>query len=156
MQNNNFDQDALIEKMQKEIKFLEEEVEMQAYVSGLWVRYHNTMKKLINTEHSGTPLAEAVNSSIMEGNSWEDIWNWISEAKKSEKEYFERIESDIENPSDLKSLKTEVDFLKGVIRALLSTREMKLESVLIGYKEWNSELSKEICELLEHNGLVSD
>ncbi|NLL14022.1 MAG: hypothetical protein GX267_11505 [Fibrobacter sp.] len=152
MHENNDLQETVVQKLLKEIKLLEEEVETQAYINGLWVRYNQTLKQVIDSEYSDTPLAEAVRESIKEGESWEDVKEWLIEAKKAETEFFERIEPDIDQLSDLKQLRSEVNFLKGVIRSLLSTREMKLESILCGYRNWNQELNTEIEELLKNNG----
>lgn len=156
MQENSDLQEKVVKKLLKEIKQLEEDVETQAYINGLWVRYHQTLKHLIDSEYSDTPLADAVKESIKESCSWEDIKDWLIEAKKAESEFFERIGSDIDEPSDLHQLKTEVNFLKGVIRSLLSTREMRLESIISGYKNWNQEVNEEIKALLKHNGFVCE
>lgn len=156
MHENNDLQETVVQKLLKEIKLLEEEVETQAYINGLWVRYNQTLKQVIDSEYSDTPLAEAVRESIKEGKSWEDVKEWLIEAKKAETEFFERIEPDIDQLSDLKQLRSEVNFLKGVIRSLLSTREMKLESILCGYRNWNQELNTEIEELLKSNGFYCE
>lgn len=152
----NSDMNNIVEKLLREIKQLEDEVEAQAYINGLWVRYHQTLKQLIDTAYSDTPLADAVKESIKESISWEDVRDWLTEAKKAESEFFERIKSDFEQPSDLHKLKTEINFLKGVIRSLLSTRQMKLESIISGYRNWNQEVNEEIDTLLKRNGLVCD
>ncbi len=156
MHENNDLQEKIVQKLLKEIKQLEEEVETQAYINGLWVRYNQTLRQVIDSEYSDTPLADAVRESIKEGNSWEDVKEWLTEAKRAESEFFERIKPDIEQISDLKQLKSEVNFLKGVIRSLLSTREMKLESIICGYRDWNEEVSAEIEELLKRNGFYCE
>jgi len=107
-------------------------------------------------EYSDTPLAEAVRESIKESKSWEDVKEWLTEAKRAETEFFERIKPDIDQISDLKQLKSEINFLKGVIRSLLSTREMKLESIICGYRNWNQEVNTEIEEMLKSNGFYCD
>lgn len=156
MHENNDLQEKIVRKLLKEIKQLEEDVETQAYINGLWVRYNQTLRQVIDSEYSDTPLADAVRESIKEGRSWEDVKDWLIEAKKAESEFFERIKPDIEQPSDLKQLRSEVNFLKGVIRSLLSTREMKLESIISGYRNWNKEVDDEIDELLKNNGFTCD
>lgn len=156
MHENNDLQDTLVQKLLKEIKLLEEEVETQAYINGLWVRYNQTLRQVIDSEYSDTPLAEAVRESIKEGKSWEDVKEWLVEAKKAEIEFFERIKPDIDQLSDLKQLKSEINFLRGVIRSLLSTREMKLESIICGYRNWNQEVNNEIEELLKNNGFYCE
>ncbi len=156
MHENNDLQDTLVQKLLKEIKLLEEEVETQAYINGLWVRYNQTLKQVIDSEYSDSPLADAVRESIKEGKSWEDVKEWLVEAKKAETEFFERIKPDIDQLSDLKQLKSEINFLRGVIRSLLSTREMKLESIICGYRNWNQEVNTEIEELLKSNGFYCE
>lgn len=156
MQENSEMQKKVVRKLLKEIRQLEEEVETQAYINGLWVRYHQTLKQLIDSAYSDTPLADAVKESVKESSSWEDVKDWLNEAKRAESEFFERIGPDIEEPSDLRHLKSEVNFLKGVIRSLLSTREMKLETIISGFKSWNQEVNEEINELLKHNGFVCE
>ncbi|NLG17944.1 MAG: hypothetical protein GX556_11495 [Fibrobacter sp.] len=150
MQND----DTLIQKLNKEIKLLEEDVETQAYISGLWIRYFKAMKVYVNKEHPGTALADIVNSAIMESSSWEDVGIWLNDAKQAEKDFFEKVQDDVSDEADVHRLRTEVDFLKGVVRALLSTREIKLESLLSGYKNWKLELRNEIKDLLDVSGLV--
>lgn len=150
MQND----DTLVEKLNKEIKMLEEDVETQAYISGLWIRYFKAMKVYVNKEHPGTALADIVNSAIMESSSWEDVGIWLQDAKQAEKHFFEKVQEDVSDEADIHRLRTEIDFLKGVVRALLSTRENKLESLLSGYKNWKLELRNEIKELLDVSGLV--
>lgn len=147
-------QDMLVEKLRREIKLLEEDVETQAYISGLWIRYFNAMKAYVRKECPGTALADIVNSAIMESSNWEDISIWLKEAKEAEEQFFERVKDDFPEESDVRKLKKEIDFLKGVVRALLSCRETRLESLLKGYRNWNLELSDEIRELLEANGLM--
>jgi hypothetical protein len=156
MHENNDLQDTIVQKLLKEIKLLEEEVETQAYINGLWVRYNQTLKQVIDSEYSDTPLAEAVRESIKEGKSWEDVKEWLTEAKRAEREFFERINPDIDQLMDLKQLKSEINFLRGVIRSLLSTREMKLESIICGYRNWNQEVNTEIEELLKSNGFYCE
>ena len=156
MHENNDLQDTIVQKLLKEIKLLEEEVETQAYINGLWVRYNQTLKQVIDSEYSDTPLAEAVRESIKEGKSWGDVKEWLTEAKRAEREFFERINPDIDQLMDLKQLKSEINFLRGVIRSLLSTREMKLESIICGYRNWNQEVNTEIEELLKSNGFYCE
>lgn len=153
MENQN-NEGRLVKKLLKEIRLLEEEVEAQAYINGLWIRFYTTMKKLVNKQYPDSALEEVVDSAVKESSSWEDIWGWIGEAKEAERQFFERVEDDLQDSSDLYRLKTEVDFLKGVVRALLSTREMRLESILTGYTDWNSEVGKEISDLLQQNGMA--
>lgn len=156
MHENNDLQETIVQKLLKEIKLLEEEVETQAYINGLWVRYNQTLKQVVDSEYSDTPLAEAIRESIKEGKSWEDVKEWLIEAKKAETEFFERIKPDIEQLSDLKQLKSEINFLRGVIRSLLSTREMRLESIICGYRNWSQEINTEIEELLKNNGFYCE
>ncbi|NLD98485.1 MAG: hypothetical protein GX640_01305 [Fibrobacter sp.] len=156
MEMSNYDDYKIAEKLLREIQLLEDEVEVQAYINGLWVRHYHTLKKAIESEVPGSVISDAVQSGVKESPSWEDVSDWLHEAKKAESEFFERIEPDILDSSDVQRLKSEINFLKGVIRALLSTREMKLETILSGYKEWNTEVNREISELLELNNLASD
>lgn len=156
MHEDNELQETIVQKLLKEIKLLEEEVETQAYINGLWVRYNQTLKQVIDSECSDTPLAEAIRESIKESKSWEDVKEWLTEAKRAETEFFERIKPDIDQLSDLKHLKSEINFLRGVIRSLLSTREMKLESIISGYRNWNQEVNTEIEDLLKSNGFYCE
>ena len=55
MHENNDLQETVVQKLLKEIKLLEEEVETQAYINGLWVRYNQTLKQVIDSEYSDTP-----------------------------------------------------------------------------------------------------
>lgn len=153
MENHDLSEE-IISKLQKEIQLLEDEVEIQAYISGLWIRYFKTMKALVESKYPHTPLSEIVSWAAKESDSWEDVSQWLNEAKEAEKLFFERIEPDISSNTDLNNLRSEVNFLKGVVRSLLSTRETKLESFISEYKNWNKEINIEIDSLLHQNKLV--
>ncbi|NLW32664.1 MAG: hypothetical protein GXY77_14545 [Fibrobacter sp.] len=153
MENYDFSEETIV-KLKKEIQLLEDEIEIQAYISGLWIRYFKTMKAFVESKYSDTPLAEIVSLAAKESDSWEDVSQWLNEAKEAEKQFFERIEPDIPDSTDLEHLRIEVNFLKGVIRALLSTRETKLESFIGEYKNWGKEIDNEIENLLNQNNLV--
>ena len=140
-----------VKKLASEVKFLEQEVEMQAYVSGLWVRYFNTIKQVVNREFPESRLADMVNSTIKESSSWEDVWEWLDDAKKAEQQFFETVKEDVEKETDVNRLRTEVNYLKGIVRALLSTRETRIEKLLNGYIDWNSEVDREIEVLLNES-----
>lgn len=139
----------------KEINLLEEDVEMQAYINGLWVKHFSTIKEFVNKEYPGSRLSDLINSSIGESSSWEDEWEWLENAKRSEREYLEK--TDLIKPgksSDIQTIKAENNYLRGIIRALLSKRLTRLEQILIGYVDWNRDLINEIEELLNTSGLV--
>ncbi|MDO5577643.1 MAG: hypothetical protein Q4F84_11260 [Fibrobacter sp.] len=146
--------DETMAKMKKEIEFLEKEVEMQAYISGLWLRYFRPLKSFVETNYPDTPLEEMIESAVMESDSWEDISEWVEEAREAERQFFERIEPYISDKTDAVSLRTEINFLKGVVRALLSTRETRLESYISEFKDWKKDVSTEIKSMLKNNNLI--
>lgn len=146
--------EEIIAKQKREIEFLEKEVEMQAYISGLWIRYFKPLKAFVQSNYPNTTLEEIINSAVKESESWEDISEWVNEAREAEKQFFERIEPDIPDKTDVARLRTELNFLKGVVRALLSTRETKLESYLMEFKNWDNQIIEEIKSMLNKNNLV--
>lgn len=155
--DENKNNDNSVSNLLKEIKILEEDVEMQAYINGLWVRHMTAIKELVNKEYPNSRLSDLINSSIQQSESWEDAFDWLENAKTSEQQFLEKAEN-LKTPQgeDLQKIRAENHYLKGVIRALLSTRLSRLERILIGYIDWNHDLVNEIEELILQSGLMID
>jgi hypothetical protein len=149
--------DNSVPNLLKEIKILEEDVEMQAYINGLWVRHMTAIKELVNKEYPNSRLSDLINSSIQQSESWEDAFDWLENAKDSEQQFLEKSDDQMPPKSDdMQKVRAENHYLKGVIRALVSTRLSRLERILIGYIDWNRDLIDEIEDLILQSGLIYD